>query len=190
MKNTFGRKSNGGKSTEFDGVSIEAPLWILLPKALGAILLSDALILLVFLLSFGELSLFAFGFVIFLSAVQILMIVGLRFRNRRELHSSKRRRNDRLDKIGAWWLVACAFGALFGWFSAQLAAAFPQYATALLGAAVVFSIVLPVVTMLPNLRYLESDILFVQIPLLFFVTILPALAGLDSLLKLWQRLDF
>ncbi|HEY8559989.1 MAG TPA: hypothetical protein VIL74_06405 [Pyrinomonadaceae bacterium] len=189
MKRTFDEKAIIEKPAEFAGARADAPLVILLPKAAGAILLSDVLILSVFWLSFGELPMFAFGFVIFLTALQILVIVGLRFGGRKDLHSTERLRNDALDKIGAWWLMACAFGALFGWISAQLAVSFPQYENGFLLAAIVFSIFLPVAAMLPNLRYLEARISHIQIPLLFFVTVLPVLSGIGSLLKLWQRLN-
>jgi hypothetical protein len=189
MKNVFGEKSTRERPAELAGVGVEASLWVLLPKAFGAILLSDVLILLIFWLVFGEFSAFAFGFVIFLSVLQILMIVGLRFRDRKRFHATKSPPNDWLDKLGAWWLMACAFGAFFGWISAQLAASWPQFETAFLALAVVFSIVLPVLTMLPNLRYLETRIAVIQIPILFFVTILPLLSGFKSVFKIWQRLN-
>jgi hypothetical protein len=176
-------------SQTFGDINAEAPLWILLPKMLAAILISAALILLRFWFYFGELSFFACGFVIFTSVLQILIIVGLRFQNRMDFHTTKSVRNNWFDKLGAWWLVACAFGAFFGWICGNLANAFPAFKMVILTAEIFFTIFLPIITMLPNLRYVGAKASVVQIPILFFVTVLPMLVGLNSLFTIWNKLN-
>lgn len=186
MKPDTKSPENRTEPTDFGGIPVEAPLWLLLPKAFSAILISDVLVLLIFWLRFGELTLFAFGFAIFLTALQILIIVGLRFQNRTDLHVTPPAKFDRLDKIGAWWLMACAFGAFFGWICLNLAAGFPAFKLAFHGANIFFSVILPVLTMLPNLRYISLKALYIQIPLLIFITFLPMLVGVSSLLTFWN----
>lgn len=174
----------------FGGVDTEAPLSILIPRAAVAILFSDLLILLVFWLGLGELNAFVFGFVGFLTVFQILAIVGLRFYDRDDLHSTKDLKGDWADKIGAFWLVSCFFGPLAGWICGSLAAENSRFEVHLLAAAVIFSCALPVLTMLPLVRYIEAHIAYIQIPLLVFVTALPVLFGAGYFLRLSRLLFY
>lgn len=167
-------------------INAEASLWILLPKMLAAIAASTVLILLIFYLQSGELPFFAFGVAIFFAAFQILIIVGLRFYNRTETHTTKKLQNDWIDKIGAWWLMACAFGALIGWLCGRMAEYFPNYTLIFHAAKIFFTIILPVLMMLPNLRYLERQSAAIQVPLLTFITILPMFVGLSSIGFFWN----
>lgn len=184
----FGKRE-AGRTKAFPGLNVEAPLWIILLKAFGVILFSDILLLMIFLLGFGELNRFLFGFLIFVSALQIFLIVGLRIPSRTRFHLTHWLSGDFINELGAWWLVSCAFGALFGWICSYLAVSFPDYENIFLSAAVFFTIFLPVLTMLPRLRFLERDTSYKQIPLLFFVTILPVLVGFNSFLTLWNLIN-
>lgn len=159
-------------------------LWVLIPKAGAGILLSVVLILVRFWLEFGELPAFAFGFAAFTAALQILLIVGLRFANRTEVHPDAEARGDWLDKLGAWWLVACFLGAFFGWLCGKFGEMTPEYRNAFIVAKIFFTIVLPIVTMLPNLRYVRRNAAYVQVPLLVFVTLFPILVGIGSVVDL------
>ena len=186
MKQDLKRESSKSKLQMFGEINAEASLWVLLPKAFAGIGLSAVVVLLRFWSEFGEVSLYAFGFAAFIVVLEILIIVGLRFQNRTERHTTKPLRNNWLDKIGAWWLVACAFGAFFGWICGNLATAFPDSALFFLPAEILFTIILPVATMLPNLRYLSRNSAVIQVPILVFITFLPLLVGISSLFTLWN----
>ena len=155
-------------------------LWVLIPKAGAGILLSVALILVRYWFEFGKLSVFAFVFAGFLAMFQILLIVGLRFRTGTEAHTTVKARGDKLDMLAAWWLMACFLGAFIGWGCGQFAEIFPAYSKVFTIGEILFTIILPITTMLPNVRYVRRNSAFVQIPLLFFVTLLPLLVGIDA----------
>lgn len=191
MQNSPDRIEPTENKRTFGDLNAEAPLWILIPKAFFAITASAALLLLIFWLNFGELNWFAVSFAIFLCVFQILLIVGLRFRDRTDVHAEKPLQNDWIDKIGAWWLVACAFGVLFGWGIVKTAAFFPGIDSVYFHAARVFlTIFLPILTMLPNVRYVGRNSAHIQIPMLFGITLLPILSGLGSLFEVLKRLNF
>lgn len=175
-------------SAAFGNTNAEASLWVLLPKMFLNILISTVLILAIFWLYFGKLDFFALGFAIFIAALQILVIVGLRFQNRTEVHAEKPLQNDWLDKIGAWWLMACAFGALFGWAFGQAESYF-SFEPLIFHFVIIFlTVILPIVTMLPNLRYIGKNSAHIQIPLLISITTLPILVGLSSAIVIWKTL--
>ena len=169
-------------------VPFDSSLWVLLPRLCFSVLISVVIVLGIFWLYFGEINGFAVGFAAFLAVLQILMAIGFRFQNRTDLHATKPVRNDFLDKIAGWWLMACAFGALFGWLCLRGAAMFPSLNIFFHAAAVFLTIVLPVATMLPNLRYLAGKIWYIQIPLLTLITLLPSLVGLHSLVLLLSKI--
>lgn len=170
----------------FGDMNVEAPLWLLIPKAFVSVLISAVLVLLVFRLYFDELTAFAYGFALFLSVLQILLIVGLRFVNRKDVHTTKTYQEDRFSKLGSWWIFACLFGAFFGWICGELAQSFPKFEIFFLSAKVFFTIIMPTVTMIPNIRYISRNAASIQIPLLFFVTFLPVSLGISSLLTIWR----
>ena len=179
---------NKKDETIFNKKVVDSTLWILIPKVLGSIFITSALILLIFWLSFGELSYFSFSFTFSLAVLQILIVLGLRFQDRTDLHASKPLKNNWLDKIGGFWLLACALGALGGWIFNQLAFGYPFFSLYFQILSFCFTIVLPIFTMLPNLRYLETKVLYIQLPLLFFVTTLPILVGINPAFSLFNRL--
>ena len=51
---------------------------------------------------------------------RLLVALGLFFQNRSDLHSEVPLANNIGDRIGAFWLVACAFGPFFGWVATAL----------------------------------------------------------------------
>src|SRR5215510_14010974 len=83
---------------------------------LMAALWSAVLVPVVFYLRFGEVPPLGWGTTVFFVAYCILSAVGLHFLRRPEYHTPVEWRDDWLDRIGAFWLMACAFGPLFGWF--------------------------------------------------------------------------
>lgn len=177
----------GDRPIVFAGANVEGSLWVLIPKAAGTIALSVGVILLRFYSEFGEVSFFAVGFSVFIVALQVLMIVGLRFARRDEVHTTVAAKNDWLDKLAGLWLAACAFGAFFGWIAGVAAAALPEYQLPFYLLEIVLTIILPLLTMVPNVRYVSRNAAYVQIPILFFVTLLPMLVGFNALRALLQR---
>jgi hypothetical protein len=178
-------RDEDAKAPAIDGVSVEASLWILLPKAAFGIALSMVVVLLRFWGEFGYVSMFAVGFAVFIAAFEVLLIVGFRFADRPDVHTTVKARNDVFDHLGAWWLMACAFGAFFGWIVGNLAVLLPDQWRVVMVVKVFFTIVVPVATMLPNLRYITRNSAYVQVPLLFFVTLLSILVGVGALISLF-----
>ena len=168
----------------FDGADVEGSLWLLVPRVAVGIAASVFLVLAGFWLQLGEIPMYAIGFCVFLIALQILLIVGLRFGNRPEVHTKVAPKNGLLDKIGAWWLMACAFGAFFGWVAGTLVSFSPEYWYLFLSFKVFLTILLPVATMLPNIRYISRNAAYIQVPIMFVVTLLPILVGLGAAMTL------
>lgn len=173
------------KDDSLGPVDPEAPLWVMLPQLLQSIVISVGIILIVFWFTFGELSLFAFGFAAFLAVMQVLMVVGFRLQNRSDDQVAAPDKLSKLDMIGGCWLVACAFGAFFAWICGSLAPGFPGISSALYIAAAVLSIGLPVLTALPNLRYIGGKATYIQVPLIVIVTMLPVIEGCYYLRRIW-----
>ncbi len=90
------------------------------------------------------------------------------------------------DRLGAFWLMACAFGPLAGWF---LTAAFELTTTNwiwLYTARVLCCVFLPLVTALPLVRYVRGKARLIALAILVVVTTLPILTGLAPLQDLWS----
>ena len=177
-----------GKQNYFGDLNTEASLWVLVPKAAASITLSFVMVLIIFWLEFGEIPDLAYGFGVFLVALQISMIIGLRFADRPGIDVENGVKYRWIDLIGAWWLVACAFGAFIGWVAGYLALAYPRHKEAFQITRVVFTIVIPVVTMLPNFRYIRKNAAFIQVPIIIIVTLLPVLLGFPTAILLWHEL--
>jgi hypothetical protein len=176
------------KQNFFGDINAEASLWVLVSKAAASIVFSFVLVLIIFWLQFGEIPGLAYGFGIFLVVFQILMILGLRFADRPAIDVENRVKYRWIDLTGAWWLVACAFGAFIGWIAGYLAQGYPRHKEAFQIAKVVFTIVIPVLTMLPNFRYIRKNAAFIQVPIIIIVTLLPVLLGIPTALLLWHEL--
>jgi hypothetical protein len=128
-----------------------------------------------FYLRFGEVSWFAIGFTVFLVMLCLLVALGLFFQNRSAFHTDVPAANNFADRIGAFWLVACAFGPFFGW----LITTFPLSASSWRGqylARVFFAVVLPVITAVPLGRYARGKAALIALPLLIGITALPTLS--------------
>src|SRR5262245_58887380 len=70
---------------------------------------------LLFYLKFGTINWFSIGFTIFLVVLSLLFALGLFLQNRAAHHTPVPMERSLADRIGAFWLVACAFGPFFGW---------------------------------------------------------------------------
>jgi hypothetical protein len=134
-----------------------------------------------FYFAFGTVPPFAWGFIGAVTVFQVLLIVGLRFQDRPDIQPARPLQGDWLDHLGAWWLMACAFGALLGWVSGEAGILLRSPSPLFPLGRILFAIVLPLATMLPNVRYVSRSAAFVQVPLLVGVTLLPILVGLDAI---------
>lgn len=132
-----------------------------------------AVVPLVFLLKYGEVGPFGWGLTVFLIVFCVLAAVGLHFHDRTDLHTPVEPKGDWLDVISAFWLVACAFGPLVGWLCTALATPTPDNWQWFYGARVFFAVALPVITMLPCLRYVRGKGTPLMLAILLGVTALP-----------------
>jgi len=127
---------------------------------------------LLFYLHFGELSWFAIGFTVFLVLLCLLVALGAYFQDRTDYDTRVAGTEGVGDRVGAFWAVACAFGPLLGWFITAFTPSenswWWQYA-----ARILFGVALPIVTMLPLLRYVRGKAAMVGLPLLLGITALP-----------------
>jgi len=173
------------KSFRFGGINTEGSLWVLIPQLVASSATAVALLLLIFWLTFNELPLFAFGFAIVFVVLQILVIIGFRFQRRPESHSQNVK-SSQIDRLGGFWLLACCLGALLGWICGSLGDGADSMKDVFYAASIFFSVGLPVVTMLPNVRYIRGRAALIQIPILTFITMLPVLIGIYYLPKLFK----
>lgn len=148
---------------------------------LTGIVWSALLIPLIFYLRFGEVGALGWGLTVFFATYCLLSAVGLYFLVRPEYHTPVAPRNDWLARLGAWWLMTCAFGPFFGWL---LTEALPltqgNWRWLYLGRAAL-SVGLPVLTALPLLRYVRGRGAPVMLALLLGVTALPVWSGWATL---------
>ena len=81
------------------------------------------------------------------------------------------------DRIGAFWLVACAFGPFFGWIITEFPPTAASWRWQYLARAFL-AVVLPVVTAIPNVPYARGKAALIAVPLLLVITGLPILSCL------------
>jgi hypothetical protein len=127
---------------------------------------------LLFFLRFGEVGELGWGITIFFVVYCLLTATGLYFLPRAEFHTSVPLRGGWADRVGAFWLVACAFGPLFGWF---VTAIFPITTASwrvVYGLRAFLAAGLPLITALPLTRYVRGKAAWVALPLLVGVTLL------------------
>jgi len=134
------------------------------------------LVPLLFYWKFGTVSWFAIGFTVFLVVLCLLVALGLFFQNRSSFHTRVPAGSYVGDRIGAFWLMACAFGPLLGWFTT---AVFPLTTGSwrwLCLVRVFFAVVLPLITAVPLVRYARGKATLIAVPLLLGITALPMLS--------------
>ena len=139
-----------------------------------------------FYVRFGEVPGVGWGVTVFLVAVCLVAAIGLYFQPRTEYHTPVPLKGDWLDRVGAYWLVSCAFGPLLG---CVLTALFPLTAASwrwLYGLRVILAAALPVVTALPLTRYVRGKGEWVALLLLIGITLLPIWSAVDVSRDLWE----
>jgi hypothetical protein len=138
---------------------------------LGA-LWSAILTPLLFYLKFGTVGWFASGFTIFLVVLCLLFAVGFSFHNKADYHTDVPMERSIADRMGAFWLVACAFGPFFGWIITAFPPTIGSWKWQYLARAFL-SVILPVITAVPLIPYARGKAALIAIPLLLVVTALP-----------------
>lgn len=146
---------------------------------------SLVLIPLLFYLRFGEVGGLGWGTTVFFVAYCLLAAVGLYYQPQTEYHTPVQLRGDWVDRVGAFWLASCTFGPLFGWI---ITSAFPITVDSwrwLYGLRALLAIGLPLITALPLTRYLRGKAIWVAMPLLIILTLLPIWSAVDVGRDLW-----
>ena len=152
---------------------------------LGGALAAAVLVPLLFYLAFGALAPFAWGVTVFLAGFCLLAALGLYFLRRPAYHTPVPLRGDWLDRVGAFWLLACVFGPLAGWLLTELPRLTLDNWRGLYAGRVALSMGLPLLTALPLLRYARGRGAPVMLALLGGVTLLPVLSGWAVAQDLW-----
>ena len=168
------------------------PLWLLVPRLMISLGIASAALLIAFYLYAGELSLFAVAFVIFLDVLVTVVVIGQRFVSRKDAVSNTPSPVGKFDKLGGLWLFACTFGPFVSWMIANLGKMLESMHRWSLFAAAAVSIVGPLVTMLPNIRYVNRRSSLIQLPINIVVTALAMSAGfyyLNSFLQFRSQLQ-
>lgn len=148
----------------------------MLISAVLAAVLTPAL----FLLRFGEVGALGWGLTVFFVMYCVLAAVGLYFGPRTEYHSRVPVRNDWLDKIGAFWLMACVFGPFFGWVIASIIPITADSWRVVYGVRVFLAAGLPLITMLPLTRYARGKAALIAVPMLIGITLLAVWTAVDT----------
>ena len=139
------------------------------------------LVPIIFYLRTGEVGPLGWGLTIFFVAYCLVAAVGLHFLVRPEYHTPITYRNDWIDRVGAFWLVACVFGPLFGWALTSIVSLTSDNWRWFYWGRVGLCIVLPVLTALSLLRYVRGRGAPVMLALLLGVTALPVWSGWATL---------
>ncbi|MFN8597087.1 MAG: hypothetical protein U0559_13010 [Anaerolineae bacterium] len=148
----------------------------MLLSALFSAILTPAL----FLLRFGEVGPLGWGTTVFFVLYCVLAAIGLYFGPRTEYHTRVPLRGDWLDKVGAFWLMACVFGPFFGWIVASVFTLTPESWRVIYGVRVFLAIGLPLITALPLTRYARGKAALIALPLLIGITSLAMWTAVDA----------
>ncbi len=171
----------------FFGVTDEASRRRVIRQCLVAAPLLAVLVPAIFYLYFGGVGPLGWGATVFFVVYCLLCAVGLYFRPRAEYHTLVPVRGDWLDRVGAFWLMGCAFGPLFGWvLTTGAIPVTPASWHWLYGLRVVLAAVVPALLALPLTRYVRGKSARVSLPLLVFVTLLPISSAMSVSLDLWE----
>lgn len=146
---------------------------VLIRRFIKGGLIVAVLVPIIFWLRFREVGWFGWSFTAFLVVMCELFALGLYFGGRPAFHTPVARKDDWLDRVGAWWLVACAGGAFFGWAITAAYSPTDRSWRWQFGARILLAVVAPIVTALPLVRYARGRSALIAIPLLLFVTALP-----------------
>jgi len=161
--------------TDPDSIERDVRKWLLAIPAVVVVLP------LTFYLQFGEVGPLGWGLTVFFVAYCLLAAVGLHFLERPQYHSPVKLKSDWLDRIGAFWLMSCAFGPLLGWALTSAIVLTPNNWRWLYWSRLGLCFALPVLTSLALVRYVRGRGAFVMLGILIGVTALPVWSGWNTL---------
>ena len=127
---------------------------------------------LLFYLWFGDVGWFAIGFTVFLTTLCLLFALGFFIQTKTEYHTPVPMEGSIADRIGAFWLIACAFGPFFGWIITSFPPTEGSWRWQYLLRAFL-SVVVPVITAVPLVPYVRGKATLIALPLLLVITALP-----------------
>jgi hypothetical protein len=136
-------------------------------------------------LQFGEVSVFILSFTGSMVVLCLLVALGYSVQDNPVRPSAGAGKLGLSARVGAFWLVTCAFGPFFGWLVVTPQVPLTEgnwwwrYA-----ARAALSVGLPVLTALPLLPYVRGKYWHVALLLLVGVTALPVWSGVNTLLDL------
>lgn len=140
----------------------------------------------IFYLRFGMVGPLGWGLTVFFDVYCLLWAIGLFFQPRTEYHTPVRLRGDWMDRVGAFWLVGCAFGPLFGWVVTEMLPLTQSSWQWVYGLRVLLAAGVPIALSLPLLRYVRGRATLVALPLLLVITLLPVSTALQVGQDLWE----
>lgn len=144
----------------------------LLQWLLGAVECA-VLVPLLFYWRFGEVGGLGWGTTIFFVGCCLLAAIGLYFGPRPDYHTPVGLRGDWADRVGAFWLMSCVLGPFLG---SMITSIFPITVDSwrwLYTLRVILAAGVPLITALPLTRYLRGKAIWVALPLLVVITLLP-----------------
>jgi len=178
---------SAGVAEKFFGVTDDASRKRVIRRCLISTIWFTVLIPVIFFLRFREVGPLGWGTTVFFDAFCLLSAIGLYFQPRKEYHSPVLLKGNWLDRVGAFWLVACVFGPFLGWIMTQGAVPITVNSWRwLYGARVFLAAGLPVLTALPLTRYVRGKAAWVAAPLLMLVTLLPVSTAMSVSQDLWE----
>ena len=171
----------------FFGVTDEVSRRCAIRQSLTSIIWFTLLIPLIFYLRFRHIGPLGWGTTVFFDVYCLLSAIGLYFQPRTEYHSPVALRGDWLDRIGAFWLIGCAFGPFFGWIvTTGTIPITPSSWRWLYGLRVFLAAGVPLFLALPLTRYIRGKASWVALPLLLGVTLLPVSSAMNVSRDLWE----
>ena len=148
---------------------------------------ATVLVPLLFYIRFRAVGPLGWGTTVFFVVYLMLTAIGLNFRPRTEFHSPVALRGDWLDRVGAFWLVGCAFGPFLGWVLTSGTLPITQNSWRwLYGARLFFAAVVPILLALPLTRYIRGKSALIALPVLVVVTLIPVSTAMNVSLDLWE----
>jgi hypothetical protein len=144
-----------------------------------------------FYLKFGEVSAFGWASTIFLVALCLLIGVGFYASARADAHPENQTpvvasQGGWMDRVGAFWLLACGLGPFFGWALASVFTLTAGNWRWLYCGRAGLSVGLPLLTALPLLRYVRGRSAPLALALLLGVTALPVWSAWATMRDLWS----
>jgi hypothetical protein len=168
------------------GVTDDASRRYVIREALAGVPVATVMIPLLAYIRFGRVGPLGWGLMVFLQVYCLLKALGLWFRPRTEWHTKVRARGGWADRIGAFWLVGCAFGPFFGWIVTEALPITPGSWHWLYGLRLALAAGVPVLLALPLLRYARGKAALVALPLLAILTSLPVSTAMGVSQDLWE----